>query len=68
VSTGKETPGTGGPLRWFENSYSSEEGDQCVGAAIDGNAVHVRDCEQIALGRSALKVGSTVWTALLETV
>jgi hypothetical protein len=61
-------PGTGGPLRWFKSSYSSEEGGECVEVAVDGNAVHVRDSKQIALGGPALKVGSTAWTALLAAV
>ncbi|MFD7992222.1 DUF397 domain-containing protein [Streptomyces mexicanus] len=68
MSTDKATPGTGGPLRWFKSSYSSEEGGECVEVAFDGNAVHVRDSKQTALGGPALKVGSAAWTALLAAV
>jgi hypothetical protein len=68
VSTDKATPGTGGPLRWFKSSYSSEEGGECVEVAFGDNAVHVRDSKQTALDGPALKVSSAAWTALLETV
>ncbi|MGY5014735.1 DUF397 domain-containing protein [Streptomyces sp. 900105755] len=66
--TDKAMPGADAPLRWIKSSYSSEEGGECVEVAVDGNAIHVRDSKQIALGAPALKVGPAAWIALLETI
>jgi hypothetical protein len=68
VSTDKATPGTGGPLRWFKSSYSSEEGGECVEVAIDAVAVHVRDSKQVQACGPVLRVGPTAWSALLESM
>ncbi|MFF4312420.1 DUF397 domain-containing protein [Streptomyces sp. NPDC001507] len=68
MSPEKAVLGPSATLRWIKSSYSSEEGGECVEVAVDGNAVHVRDSKQIALGGPALKVGSAAWTAVLETI
>ncbi|MGW0750228.1 DUF397 domain-containing protein [Streptomyces sp. NPDC002587] len=43
----------------FKSSYSSAQGDSCVGVAVLERAVHVRDSKDVT--RPALAVGREGW-------
>ncbi|MEV6050831.1 DUF397 domain-containing protein [Streptomyces sp. NPDC052107] len=55
-------------LSWRTSSYSTGSGGECVEVALTTVGVHVRDSKCVAQGGPVLKVGSTAWVALLETM
>lgn len=61
---------TGGQvnLSWRKSSYSTGSGGECVEVALTAVSVHVRDSKCVGQGGPVLKVGSTAWAALLQTM
>ncbi|MFS4090999.1 DUF397 domain-containing protein [Streptomyces sp. AF1A] len=55
-------------LPWRTSSYSTGSGGECVEVALTAVGVHVRDSKCVAQGGPVLKVSSTAWAALLETM
>ncbi|MET8168770.1 DUF397 domain-containing protein [Streptomyces sp. NPDC005329] len=51
-------------LEWFKSSYSSNDGPECVEAALAADAIHIRD-SKIEQGPQ-LAFGATEWAAFLS--
>ncbi|MER5215758.1 DUF397 domain-containing protein [Streptomyces sp. NPDC002838] len=51
-------------LQWFKSSYSSSAGGECLEAASDVDAIHIRDSKKNPDGPH-LTVSGEAWAAFL---
>ena len=54
-------------LAWFKSSYSDDEGDACVEAALTPTAIHIRDTK-LPADSPQLKVQAPAWSAFISAV
>ncbi|WP_037676873.1 DUF397 domain-containing protein [Streptomyces griseus] len=53
-----------GTLRWFKSSYSNASGGECLEAAHDSDAIHLRDSK--SPDGPTLTVSGEAWSAFLS--
>jgi hypothetical protein len=52
-------------LAWFKSSYSDDEGDACVEAALTPTTIHIRDTK-LAVISPELMISPPAWSAFIS--